>query len=117
MFNYVPIKHEQMSFVLNGGKFKLYTVLNGLIFSTPTHLFWLFGNILLLLWSLMGKKLVSLISASSFYHSKKNKISLFEGFDCYPIYFCSIEIIFLKQKNSLYFVLSFCSSSSARINF
>jgi hypothetical protein len=31
MFNYVPIKHKQMSFVSNGGKFKLYTVLNGLI--------------------------------------------------------------------------------------
>jgi hypothetical protein len=27
MFNYVPIKHKQMSFVSNGGKFKLYTVL------------------------------------------------------------------------------------------
>jgi hypothetical protein len=25
-----------MSFVSNGGKFKLYTVLNGLIFPTPT---------------------------------------------------------------------------------
>jgi hypothetical protein len=37
MFNYVPIKHKQMSFVSNGGKFKLYTVLNGLIFSTPTQ--------------------------------------------------------------------------------
>jgi hypothetical protein len=30
MFNYVPIKHKQMSFMSNGGKFKLYTVLNGL---------------------------------------------------------------------------------------
>jgi hypothetical protein len=29
MFNYVPIKHKHMSFVSNGGKFKLYTVLNG----------------------------------------------------------------------------------------
>jgi hypothetical protein len=37
MFNYVPIKHNQMSFVSNGGKFKLYTVLNGLIFPTPTQ--------------------------------------------------------------------------------
>jgi hypothetical protein len=37
MFNYVPIKHKQMSFVSNGGKFKLYTVLNGLIFPMPTH--------------------------------------------------------------------------------
>jgi hypothetical protein len=36
MFNYVPIKHKQMSFVSNG-KFKLYTVLNGLIFRTPTQ--------------------------------------------------------------------------------
>jgi hypothetical protein len=27
MFNYVPIEHKQMSFVSNGGKFKLYTVL------------------------------------------------------------------------------------------
>jgi hypothetical protein len=25
MLNYVPIKHKQMSFVSNGGKFKLYT--------------------------------------------------------------------------------------------
>jgi hypothetical protein len=37
MFVYVPIKHKQMSFVTNGGKFKLYTVLNGLIFPTPTQ--------------------------------------------------------------------------------
>jgi hypothetical protein len=32
MFNYIAIKHKQMSFVSNGGKFKLYTVLNGLLF-------------------------------------------------------------------------------------
>jgi hypothetical protein len=38
MFNYVPIKHRQMSFLSNGGKFKLYTVLNALIFPTPTQL-------------------------------------------------------------------------------
>jgi hypothetical protein len=37
MFNCVPIKHNQMSFVPNGGKFKIYTVLNGLIFPTPTQ--------------------------------------------------------------------------------
>jgi hypothetical protein len=37
MFSYVPIKHKQMSFVSNGGKFKLYTVLNGLILPTPTQ--------------------------------------------------------------------------------
>jgi hypothetical protein len=37
MFNYVLIKHKQMSFVSNGGKFKLYTVLNGLIFPRPTQ--------------------------------------------------------------------------------
>jgi hypothetical protein len=37
MFNYVPIKHKQMSFASNGGKFKLYTVLNGLFFPTPTQ--------------------------------------------------------------------------------
>jgi hypothetical protein len=37
MFNYIPIKHKQMSFVSNGGKFKLYTVPNGLPFSTPTQ--------------------------------------------------------------------------------
>jgi hypothetical protein len=37
LFNNVPIKHKQMSFVSNGGKFKLYTVLNGLIFPTPTQ--------------------------------------------------------------------------------
>jgi hypothetical protein len=35
--NYVPIKHKQISFVSNGGKFKLYTVLNGLLFLTPTQ--------------------------------------------------------------------------------
>jgi hypothetical protein len=33
MFNYAAIKHKQMS---NGGKSKLFTVPNGLIFSTPT---------------------------------------------------------------------------------
>jgi hypothetical protein len=33
MFNDVPIKHQQiMSFVSNGGKFKLYTVPKGLLF-------------------------------------------------------------------------------------
>jgi hypothetical protein len=37
MFNYVAIKHKQMSLVSNSGKFKLYTVLNGLIFPTPTQ--------------------------------------------------------------------------------
>jgi hypothetical protein len=37
MFNYVPIKHNQMPFVPNGGKLKHYTVLNGLIFPTPTQ--------------------------------------------------------------------------------
>jgi hypothetical protein len=35
--NYVPIKHKQMSFVSKGGKFKLYTVLNGLSFPRPTQ--------------------------------------------------------------------------------
>jgi hypothetical protein len=34
--NHVPIKHKQMSLVSNGGKFKLYTLPNGLFFSTPT---------------------------------------------------------------------------------
>jgi hypothetical protein len=37
MFNYVPIKHKQMSFLSNGGKFKLYTVLNALIFPTAAQ--------------------------------------------------------------------------------
>jgi hypothetical protein len=37
MFNHVPIKHKQVSFVSNGGKFKLYTIPNGLLFSTPTQ--------------------------------------------------------------------------------
>jgi hypothetical protein len=37
MFNYVPIKHKQISFVLNDGKFNLYTVPNGLRISTPTQ--------------------------------------------------------------------------------
>jgi hypothetical protein len=32
MFNYVPIKHKQMLFVSKGGKFKIYTALNGLLF-------------------------------------------------------------------------------------
>jgi hypothetical protein len=32
MFNDVPVKHKQMSFVSNGGKFKLYTVSDGLLF-------------------------------------------------------------------------------------
>jgi hypothetical protein len=34
---HVPIKHQQMSFVSNGGKFKLYTVPKGLHFSMPTQ--------------------------------------------------------------------------------
>jgi hypothetical protein len=38
MFNYVLIKHKQMSFVSKRGKFKLYTVLNGLVFPTPAQL-------------------------------------------------------------------------------
>jgi hypothetical protein len=37
MFNHVPIKHKQMSFMSNSGKFKFYTVLSGLIFPTPTQ--------------------------------------------------------------------------------
>jgi signal recognition particle receptor subunit beta len=37
MLNYVPIKHKQVSFVSNGGKFKFYTVSNGVLFSTPTQ--------------------------------------------------------------------------------
>jgi hypothetical protein len=32
IFNHVPIKHKQMSFVSNGGKFKFYTVPIGLFF-------------------------------------------------------------------------------------
>jgi hypothetical protein len=32
------MKHKQMSFVSNGGKLKLYTVPDGLLFSTPTQL-------------------------------------------------------------------------------
>jgi hypothetical protein len=35
--NHVPIKHKKMSFMSNGGKFKLYTVPNGLLFSMPTQ--------------------------------------------------------------------------------
>jgi hypothetical protein len=31
MFNHEPIEYKQMSFVANGGKFKLYTVQNGLL--------------------------------------------------------------------------------------
>jgi hypothetical protein len=47
MFNYVPIKHKEMSFVSNGGKFKLYTVLNGLIFIMPTQPRILFERVIL----------------------------------------------------------------------
>jgi hypothetical protein len=39
MFNYVPIKYKEMSFVSNGGKFKLYTVLTGLIFPTQDFIY------------------------------------------------------------------------------
>jgi hypothetical protein len=41
MFNHLPIKHKQMSFVSNGGKFKLYTVPNDLLFqfTQPRFLF------------------------------------------------------------------------------
>jgi hypothetical protein len=35
--NYVPIKYKQMSFMSNGEKFKLYTVSNDLLSSTPTQ--------------------------------------------------------------------------------
>jgi hypothetical protein len=35
--NHVPIKHKQMSFVSNGGKFKFYTVPNDLLSSKPTQ--------------------------------------------------------------------------------
>jgi hypothetical protein len=38
MFNYVPIKDKQISFVSNGGKFKLHTVLNVLIFPTQPRI-------------------------------------------------------------------------------
>jgi hypothetical protein len=37
MFHYVPIKHKQLSFMSNGGIFKLYTVPNGLLFSSLTQ--------------------------------------------------------------------------------
>jgi hypothetical protein len=37
IFNYVPIEHKPMAIVPNGGKFKFYTVLNGLLFPTPTQ--------------------------------------------------------------------------------
>jgi hypothetical protein len=37
IFNDVPIKHKHMSFVSNGGKFRLYIVPNGLFFSKPTQ--------------------------------------------------------------------------------
>jgi hypothetical protein len=33
----VSLNPKQMSFVSNGGKFKRYTVLNGLLFPTPTQ--------------------------------------------------------------------------------
>jgi hypothetical protein len=49
MFNHVPIKHKQMSFLSNGGKFKLYTVLNGLPFSFERILFfWTLNKMLVL---------------------------------------------------------------------
>jgi hypothetical protein len=37
MFKRVPIKHKQISFGSNGGKFKLYAAPNCLLISTPTH--------------------------------------------------------------------------------
>jgi hypothetical protein len=52
--HYVPIKHKQMSFVSNGGKFKLYTVLNGLIFPTPTQLRISFERAIYLIYIFMG---------------------------------------------------------------
>jgi hypothetical protein len=38
MFNHVPIRHKQTLLVSNGGKFKLYIVPNGLLFSTLIRL-------------------------------------------------------------------------------
>jgi hypothetical protein len=46
MFNYV--KYKQMSFVSNCGKFKLYTVPNGLLFSTPPQPRFSFERMILL---------------------------------------------------------------------
>jgi hypothetical protein len=37
VFDYLSMKHKQMLFVSNGGKFKLYTVPNGLVFSMATQ--------------------------------------------------------------------------------
>jgi hypothetical protein len=37
--NYESIKHKEMSFVSNGGKFKLYTVRNGLLFQRLLEFF------------------------------------------------------------------------------
>jgi hypothetical protein len=46
MFNHVAIKRKQMSFVSSGGKFKLYTVPNGLLFSTPTQSWFSFERVI-----------------------------------------------------------------------
>jgi hypothetical protein len=46
MFNHLSIKHKQMSFVSNGGKFKLYTVL---LFSTPTQPRFSFERLILII--------------------------------------------------------------------
>jgi hypothetical protein len=46
MFNHVPIKHKQKSFMSKGGKFKLYPVPNGLLFSTPTQRRFLFERMI-----------------------------------------------------------------------
>jgi hypothetical protein len=54
MFNYVLIKHKQISFVSNGGKFNLYAVPNGLLFSTPTQPRFSFERMILnMAWSRM----------------------------------------------------------------
>jgi hypothetical protein len=42
----MSMKHKQMSFVSNVGKFKLYSVPNGLLFSTPTQLRFLFERMI-----------------------------------------------------------------------
>jgi hypothetical protein len=42
----MSMKDKQMSFVSNVGKFKLYSVPNGLLFSTPTQLRFLFERMI-----------------------------------------------------------------------
>jgi hypothetical protein len=85
MFNYVPIIHKQMSFLSNSGKFKLYTVLNGLIFPTPTQP------------RISFERSIQACQTISFYTEKKTSLSKIityrRNIMFIPIYNCNIDIV------------------------